>query len=75
MTTIDERPWFTRFPVESDDRSDSDAVWADAVREARIVREPTYAERRSIALVGVFAIGGIVLMVVTLIVAVYISRR
>ncbi len=75
MTNIDARPWFTAFLIESDDRPDRDAVWADAVREYRTVRKPTHAERRSIALVGIFAIGGIVLMVVTLIVAVYISRR
>jgi hypothetical protein len=64
--------------VESDDRPDSDVIWADGsdvVRMATIVRKPTRLERTSILLVGAIALGSIVVMVVSLIVAVYISRR
>jgi len=73
-----KRPWFTTFVVESDDWTDSDVIWADgseAVRMATIVRKPTRMERSSILLIGVIAFGSIVVMVVSLIVAVYISRR
>ncbi len=73
-----KRPWFTMFVVESDDQPDSEAIWADeseAVRMAKIVRKPTRMERTSILLIGGIAFGSIVVMVVSLIVAVYISRR
>ena len=73
-----KRLWFTTFVVESDDWQDSDVIWADgseAVRMATIVRKPTRMERSSILLIGVIAFGSIVVMVVSLIVAVYISRR
>ncbi|MEZ4505810.1 MAG: hypothetical protein R2848_08060 [Thermomicrobiales bacterium] len=49
-------------------------VWHQTAGLA-VVRKPTRAEKLSIILVGVTAIGFIVLMVVTVIVAVYISRR
>jgi hypothetical protein len=67
--------WFQQFQIEPDDRKDQDAVWDDQFDRTRIVRAPTRAEKVSIALIGVFSIGFIVLMVVTLLVAVYISRR
>jgi hypothetical protein len=63
------------FLVESDDQPESDVIWSDAVGIARPVRQPTLAEKRSILLVGLAAIGWIVLMAVILIVAVYISRH
>ena len=75
MTARHEPPWFTVFQVESEDRSDADVVWSDAVGIPVTVRKPTRAEKLSILLIGVFAIGWIVLMAVTLIVAIYISRR
>ncbi|MEZ4531153.1 MAG: hypothetical protein R2835_02620 [Thermomicrobiales bacterium] len=67
--------WFQRFVVESEDRTDTDVVWADQTVGPTATRKPTRAEKLSIILVGVTAIGFIVLMVVTVIVAVYISRR
>jgi hypothetical protein len=70
-----DRFWFTRFQVQSDERADSQIVWSDLVGIPAVAREPTLAEKISILLVGLFAVGWIVLMVVTLIVAVYISRR
>jgi hypothetical protein len=70
-----EERWFQQFPVDSDDRSDLDAIWDDQFAGPKPVRTPTRAEKASIILVGVSAIGFIVLMVVTLLVAVYISRR
>jgi hypothetical protein len=72
------RPWFTAFVVESDDRPDSEAIWADgstAVRISTKVRKPTRVERASILLIGAIAFGSIVVMVVSLVVAVYITRR
>jgi len=69
------RPWFTEFLVESDDRPDTDVVWVDTAGGTRPVRTPTRAEKLSILLIGAFAIGWIVVMAVTLIVAVYISRH
>jgi hypothetical protein len=73
-----ERPWFTEFVVELDDRPISQIIWADGADFERTpvpVRKPTGKERASILLVGAIALGSIVVMVVTLIVAVYISRR
>ena len=67
--------WFQQFPVESEERTDLDAIWDDAFGGSKPMRVPTRAEKLSIMLVGVTAIGFIVLMVVTLLVAVYISRR
>jgi hypothetical protein len=74
MSAFDQE-WFQQFQIEPDDRSDADAVWDDQFVGVRPVRIPTRAEKLSIILVGVTAIGFIVLMVVTLLVAVYISRR
>ncbi len=73
MTT--DSYWFQRFPVDSEDRTDAEVVWADQTLGLVVVRKPTRVEKLSIILVGVTAIGFIVLMVVTVIVAVYISRR
>lgn len=67
--------WFQQFQVEPDERTDLDAVWDDGLNGPRPVRVPTRAEKLSIVLVGVTAIGFIVLMAVTLLVAVYLSRR
>ena len=63
------------FQVESEDRTDAAAIWDDQFTGPRVVRKPTRAEKLSIILVGVSAIGFIVLMAVTLLVAIYISRR
>lgn len=73
MTT--ESRWFQTFQVESEDRTDANVVWADQFIGRKEVRKPTRAEKLSIIIVGVTAIGFIVLMVVTLLVAVYISRH
>ncbi len=67
--------WFQQFQVETDDRPDQDIVWDDQSIGIRPPRKPTRAEKLSIVLVGVTAIGFIVLMVVTILVAIYISRR
>lgn len=67
--------WFTEFRVDAADRPESDIVWTDALPAHEPVRKPTRAERLSVLLIGVFAIGFIVLMAITLIVAVYISRH
>lgn len=67
--------WFQAFVVESDSRPDVDAVWDDGIVGAPPVRKPTRAEKLSIVLIGVGAIGFIVLMAATLIVAIYLSRR
>ena len=72
---VTERPWFTEFPVECDDRSDSEIIWVDGGDPVKRVRKPTRTEKLSILLIGAFAIGWIVVMAVTLIVAVYISRH
>lgn len=66
---------FQMFQVESEDGEEGRIVWDDQFTGVRVARAPTRAEKMSIVLVGVFAIGFIVLMVVTLAVAVYISRR
>ena len=63
------------FQVESDDRPDSNVIWDDHFSGTKPVRQPTRAEKLSIILIGVGAIGFIVLMTVTILVAVYISRR
>lgn len=71
-----ERPWFTTFQVDTDDRPDSDVVWAEQAETPKApMRKPTGKERASILAVGFAAIGGIVVMVIALVVAVYISRR
>lgn len=75
MSGETNQSWFTAFLVETDDRTDSEVIWSDAVIEQTIAREPTRTERYSVLAVGGLAIGGIVLMVIALIVAVYISRR
>jgi hypothetical protein len=75
MTGNHNEPWFTRFLVECDERSDSEIVWSDSIGISVPVRKATLAEKFSILLVGAFAIGWIVVMVVTLVVAVYISRH
>jgi hypothetical protein len=64
-----------QFLVEPEDRSDEDVIWDDQFVGPKPVRKPTRAEKLSIVLVGVTAVGFIVLMVVTIIVAIYISRR
>jgi hypothetical protein len=66
---------FQQFTVEPEDRTDRDAIWDDQFIGPKAVRLPSRAEKLSILLVGVAAIGFIVLMAVTLIVAIYISRR
>ena len=71
----DEMREFQRFQVESEERTDLDVIWGDQTAGTKAVRKPTRAERLSIILVGVTAIGFIVIMVVTLLAAVYISRR
>lgn len=75
MVIEDDRHWFLTFSVESNDRPESDIVWTDAVGIPVIVRTPTRTEKLSILLIGAAAIGFIVVLVVTLIVAVYISRH
>jgi len=75
VTQEDVARWFAEFQVETADRPESDVVWTDALPTHEPVRKPTRAEKLSILLIGVFAIGFIVLLAVTLIVAVYISRR
>ena len=72
MATADY--WFQQFQVDSDDRSDVEVIWDDRFAGPNPVRKPTRAEKLSIILIGVGAIGFIVLMAVTLLVAVYISR-
>lgn len=74
MTSADVR-WFQSFQVESDGRSDEEVIWDDASAGVRAPRKPTRAEKISIILIGVAAIGFIVLMAVTLLVAIYISRQ
>lgn len=78
MSRETRQPWFTKFTVECDDWPDSDVIWADGSaidRAPTRVRKPTRMEKTSILLVGAIALGSIVVMVVTLIVAVYFSRR
>lgn len=70
-----DRFWFQEFSIESEDRSDAEIVWDDQFDGPKVARVPTRAEKLSIILVGVTAIGFIVLMVATLAVAVYISRN
>lgn len=62
------------FIVDPEDRTDEDAIWDDQFVGPKPIRKPTRAEKLSIVLVGVTAIGFIVLMAVTIIVAIYISR-
>jgi hypothetical protein len=69
-----EQHWFHRFQVESEDRPDDEIIWDDQFVGIRAPRKPTRAEKLSIVLVGVTAIGLIILMIVTLLVAIYISR-
>ena len=64
-----------QFIVEPEDRTDKDAIWDDQLFGPKPIRKPTRAEKLSIVLVGVTAIGFIVLMAVTIIVAIYISRQ
>ena len=64
-----------QFLVEPEDRTDEDVIWDDQFVGPKPVRKPTRAEKLSIVLVGVTAVGFIVLMAVTIIVAIYISRR
>ena len=66
---------FQRFQVDSEERTDQDAIWDDQFAGPKPIRKPTRAEKASIILVGVTAIGFIVIMLVTLLVAVYISRK
>jgi len=66
--------WFQAFQIEPENRLEREVVWDDQAEVMRDVRAPTRAEKLSIVLVGVFSIGFIVLMVVTVLVAVYISR-
>lgn len=78
MNRLPERPWFTAFAVELDDRPTSQIIWADGSEvdgTPVTIRQPTSMERASILLIGGIALGAIVIMVVSLIVAVYISRR
>ncbi len=78
MSQQAQRPWFTTFLVGNDGFPDSEVIWADASENdlARTaVRRPTRTEKASILLVGAIALGSIVLMVVALIVAVYVSRH
>jgi len=76
VSGVSDSSWYSRFQVEAAGRPESDIVWTDAESESpEPVRKPTRAEKLSIVLVGVFAIGFIALMAVTLIVAVYISRH
>ncbi|MCA9860280.1 MAG: hypothetical protein KC438_11185 [Thermomicrobiales bacterium] len=75
MMAIPDTPWFTAFSIEPEDRSDADVVWADEIQPAGAVRKPTRAEKMPILLVGIVSIGSIVIMAVTLIAAVYLSRR
>lgn len=74
VTSTGER-WFQRFSIEPEERSDFDAIWDDQFEGPEPVRKPTRAEKISIILVGVTAIGMIAVMIVTIVVAVYISRR
>jgi hypothetical protein len=66
---------FQHFQAVSEDRTDNDVIWDDQFIGPKAVRLPTRAEKISIILVGVAAIGFIILMAVTIIVAIYISRR
>ncbi len=75
MNGADDTRWFTKFQVDQTGAPDSEFVWTDAPSVSRFVRTPTRTEKLSILLVGVGAIGFIVLMAVTLIVAVYIARH
>lgn len=75
MVIEDDRYWFLTFSVESNERPESDIVWTDTVEIPVIARTPTRTEKLSILLIGAAAIGFIVVLVVTLIVAVYISRH
>ena len=78
MNQETKRPWFTIFAVENDNRPDSEVIWADGSNIDRTpskTRKPTRMEKGSILLVGAIALGSIVVMVIALIVAVYISRR
>jgi preprotein translocase subunit Sss1 len=70
-----EQRWYQHFQVESDDRPDGEAFWADQRLMVKPTRKPTREEKLSIILVGVIGIGSIVLMMVVLVIAVYISRR
>lgn len=58
-----------------DGRPDSDIVWTDAVGIPEIIRKPTRAEKWSILLIGIMAIGFIVILAITVIVAAYIARH
>lgn len=71
----DQARWFTTFQIEFENRSDSAIVWTDMVGIDQPVRKPTRAEKLSILLIGVMAIGFIVVLAVTVIVAVYVARQ
>lgn len=70
-----EDHWFQKFQVVLDEELESEVVWDDQFPGPRSVRKPTRAEKLSIVIVGVTAIGFIVIMVATLLVAVYFSRK
>lgn len=74
MPPAEER-WFQQFPIVLDDTPESAIVWDDQFVGPKSVRKPTRAEKLSIVIVGVTAIGFIVIMAATLVIAVYFSRK
>lgn len=75
MAPTQEPTWFTSFQVESDDRADKDVIWIDSAELPKSARSATNAEKRSILLIGIVSIGWIVIMVIVLLVAIYLTRR
>jgi len=76
VTGVSDSSWYSRFQVEAAGRPESDIVWTDAEIRISGTGSQTDARRKTLdRIVGVFAIGFIALMAVTLIVAVYISRH